>query len=510
MKHLVVTVFLLCVTMQAVARCNNPENWLESPNEGVKVFVGYRHDRPNELLSRITGDRPEKLYFGFPPPLPQSMLDKPWEGKLIETETTGRDAKERYVSFFEPDGKGQWRLCREEVWSLKRTKGWWGKPLEFSPKEISDYTVSEDVHKSNPALVPWLTTHYSNLAEIFLYDSKGRLVENFIAAKTESKSVERFPPECWRYDDKNRITLQLKANGTKVCPSGEPDPRDDYYYRVFYSFDEPDGTPTYIASWVEQNYGNQSGSWTKDISFSKLIDPQNPNPKQRYQGGNARADAKRGLVRILGGYRLGERENSIGPSFKYASGGIPPIEYLFVNNNAPVSYEMLKDPENIYKYNRRRDTDITKVTRLHEYFSANRIHTKDRFFAAFGRILRHEQLDDEGKLKRAINVGRFSRNDGEFGFYDEDLKKAKISLKLKGHELYYRVWDYDANGRATLVALGWGARLRLREPEKIDEAKILFGLPDGTIRWKSEEEFFQAFDFDPTGERAFVHARAAN
>lgn len=508
-RFLIATV-LLGLGTPALALCNNPKNWLESPSEGVKTFIGYRHDRPNDSTSYSSDKRQEKLYIGFPPPLPQAMLEKPWPGRLTKKEETGGETEEekrgRSVSFFEPDGKGQWRLCREELWQPKRTKGWWGRPLELEPNEIEAYALSEAAHKKNPLLVPWLKTQFSVVADIFVYDKVGRLVETFSAFKPERESVNRTGlHKCWRYDDKNRIILQVDAKHTEVCPKGDPDPRDSFYRRTFYDFNEPDGSPTYMAPWEEQNFGDKNGDWAKRIKFSKLIEPDNPVPELRYQGGNARADAKRGVTEILGGYRLGERENSIGPSFKYASGGEPPIEYLFVNNDPPVPYEMLKDPDNIYKYNRRRDTDVTKVIKLHEYFPANQTRVKERFFTAFVRTLRQEQLDDEGRLKRAINAGRFSRTDQEFGFYDEDLKKARISLKLKGHELYYRVWDYDASGKARLVALGWGARLSLGKPDKIDEATILFGTPDGTVRWKSKEEFFQVFEFDPKAKRAFAH-----
>lgn len=479
---------LLCLGLPAAATCHNPKDWLESPIDGVKVFIGYQHGQPNS-------PSPENIYIGFPPPLEPAMLEKPWEGRLSDKE------RESFVSYFEPDGKGQWRLCREERWWLK------GKE-PFSDSEKEQHAISETAHKKNPLLAPWLKTHYSISIEIFKYDKLGRLVESFPVArldKAQAQLPEIGAPECWRYDDKNRVTLHLKARQTKVCPTGEPDRRDSYYYREYFDFAESDGSPAYMVTWDEWNSGDPDGNWAKRIHFAKLIDSNNPKRENRFQGGNARADSKRGVTQILGGGRLGERENSIGPTFKYASGGEPPIEYLFLHPE-PVPYEMLRDPENIYKYARRRDTDVTKVIRLHEYFPANQTRIRERFFTAFARTLRQEQLDDEGRLKRAINVGRFSRADKEYGFYDEDLKSAKISLKLKGRELYYRVWDYDANGKATLVALGWAARPSLGKPAKIDEADIRFGTPDGTERWKSKEEFFAAFDFDPQAKRAFAEA----
>jgi hypothetical protein len=478
----------LCFSLSAAAACHNPKDWLEAPSKGVKVFVGYRHPQPNTPSS-------EERHIGFPPPLPPAMLEKPWEGDLAKEEPGETSA---FVSYFEPDGRGQWRLCREESWHSKEKE-------PFSDNQW--YMLSDAAHRNVPALAPWLKTHYSSYAKMFKYDKLGRLAESF-AASMRDDGLAVYSLECWRYDDRNRVTLQLKPDQTEACPTGEPDTRDFYYYREFFDFTEPDGSPASMLTWDEINFGDEDddGGWVKNIHFARLIDPGNPIRQKRFQGGNARADSKRGVLYILGGGRLGERENSIGQSFKYASGGSPPIEYLFLHPE-PVPHEMLRDPDNIYKYNRRRDTDITRVIRLHEYFPANQTRIRERFFTAFARTLRHEQLDGEGRLRRAINVGRFSRTDEKYGFYDEDLESAKISLKLIGRELYYRVWEYDADGKATLAALGWGAwPTLLGKPAKIDEADIRFGTPDGTERWKTKEEFFAAFDFDPNAKRAFARA----
>jgi hypothetical protein len=68
----------------------------------------------------------------------------------------------------------------------------------------------------------------------------------------------------------------------------------------------------------------------------------------------------------------------------------------------------------------------------------------------------------------------------------------------------YRVWDYDAAGKASLAAIGCDTRFAsaMRE-EPLDLAQLAFGLLDGTVRWKREEDFFKAFDFDPMASRAY-------
>lgn len=98
---------------------------------------------------------------------------------------------------------------------------------------------------------------------------------------------------------------------------------------------------------------------------------------------------------------------------------------------------------------------------------------RDRFYMAAGRTLRQEQHDETGKLKRAINLGFVGLNRKDGGFY-EDLR-GKVSLKLKGNKLLYRVWEYDAAGKASLVAIGWDTKFgsAMRE-DPLDLAQLAF------------------------------------
>jgi hypothetical protein len=122
---------------------------------------------------------------------------------------------------------------------------------------------------------------------------------------------------------------------------------------------------------------------------------------------------------------------------------------------------------------------------------------------AAGRTLRQEQHDDTGKLKRAINLGFAGLNKQGGGFYDEDLR-GKVGLKPKSNKLLHRVWAYDAAGKASLAAIGRDTKFgsAMRE-EPLDLAQLAFGSPDGTVRWKREEDFFKAFDFDPLAKRTY-------
>jgi len=358
-------------------------------------------------------------------------------------------------------------------------------------------------------VAPWLKTHYTWTAKIYRYDERGRVKETFSAQvpgqSADSRDIAGLY-KCFRFDDKDRPQLYVDATGSKTCPTGEPDPRDFFVRIAYIDFALPDGSKHVLTSWFEKHYGKANGDWVSDVDFRRLYDPDNPDPNKWFQGGLARVLPGKGVEKIVSGYFLGRRDESVGPSFKLVSGTAPHINYYFPT--PPVPIDLLKAPETIYQYDRRRETEITRVIKLYEYFPAHVTRLRERFFAAFGRTLRHEQLDDQGRLRRAVNVGRFSRSDEGFGFYDEDLEHANISWKLKGHELYYRVWDYDAEGKATLVALGWGKGIDVGEPEKIDDAHIVFGTPDGKVKWKDQAAFFKAFDFDPTASRAFPEEQA--
>jgi hypothetical protein len=81
-----------------------------------------------------------------------------------------------------------------------------------------------------------------------------------------------------------------------------------------------------------------------------------------------------------------------------------------------------------------------------------------------------------------------------FVSYDYKSKKGQRAQDL---------WDYDAAGKAGLVALGWNAKMRHGKSEEVDRADIVFGTPDGGPKWNTKEEFFKAFDFDPTAATAY-------
>jgi hypothetical protein len=464
------------------AACNNPKNWLESPSEGVKTFVGYKQELPYGFATELSGRLPEwqgpSHDLPYPPPLPAGMIDKPWVGKLPEKEAGD-------VSYYEQDGKGNWRVCRVENWWLRNSP---------APTKIE-----MENNGKNPVLRSWLGTHVVGSVTVFKYDGKGRISEKFIALAREQKA-DTGEYECFRFDAKDRPERYVRATSSNTCPKGDTDPRD-YWTRFRYT-DLNDGRVS--DRWTEQHFGKPDGSWTKRISFHILVDQSNKDEDKWFQGGNARADSVKGVTQILGGANIGEKDESVGPTYK-VDGDEQPIEYYFTK--PPVSISMLETPEKIYDYDRRREMDVTGVIKLIEFFAAGKHRVRDRFYTAAGNTVRQEQYDESGKLKRVINLGAFSRKDLDTGFYDEDMKGINLPLKLKGHELFYRVWEYDDAGKGKLVAIGWNDKATFGKHERLDTATIIFGTPDAVPKWKNKEEFFRAFDFDPEARRAYSGAK---
>ncbi len=481
-----VLLFMLAASVfsSAQANCNNSSNWWESPSAGVKTFVGYKQNLPYGFATEFNGGLPG--YGGehdepYPPELPKELLNKDWDGALAKDGASN-------VSYYEPNGRGGWRVCRVETWG---------------PREIGQSPSEKEVSADgrNALLRPLLGRFKKWHSEIYLYDSKGRIREKFSAySKKMEWGDDTGSRECFRFNEMDRPELYVNAAFSNECPTGEPDVRDSFR-RIKY-IDLKDGRTNFI--WHENHIASPDGQWTKRITFKTFFKPGDGNEELWFQGGNARVDPSKGVTQIIGGYNIGSLDQSESDKFPYSGGGLPPVEYYFTKPPVPMS--VLENPNTIYQYDRRRETEVTDGVKLIEYHPAG-VHTlRERFYiaSAGGRTLRQEQYDGHGTLKRVINLGFLKRDKNNGGFYFEHLGDAKKSVRLRFHELYYRVWEFDANGKEKLVALGWNSKVRVtgkREP--LDEAEVIYGTPDGVQRWKTEQEFFKAFDFDPYAARAF-------
>ena len=457
----------------ALGACNNPKNWLESPTEGVKYFVGYEPDMHSQLEfgSELLIGQPERMAYA--PLLPKEMLDKTGSGEFRtpEKSTDGDPAPppETPVSYYAQNAKGEWRLCRLETW-VSRTE-------ERNDQQVARIrTFLKSQRPGNPMVAKWGERKYGYRTDVYLFDVKGRLIEN-IDVRTREAGPEIAGRRCFRYDDKDSVLLYAEPKFTKVCPRGEPDVRDDWT-KVENGW--RDGQR--IQTRVDKNMANDDGGWYRIIDF-RLADGLG--------GGAVKANSKIGIEKIVGAAGLSPRDDdkvNVGP--RDADGAaLKPTEYYFTK--PPVPVELIDHLDTIYHYERRRELVLGPSFRWVEWFAAGKTVATDAYLLGGGYVIRHEQRAPDGKLKRAINVGFESDVGKADAMYPE--APYKKPLLLKGHDYLYRVWDYDAKEKATLVAIGWR---RGFDKKAIERADINFGTPDGKEKWYGREEFFKAFGFD--------------
>jgi hypothetical protein len=330
------------VVAQAV--CNDPANWLESPKDGVKVLVGYEQDLGGRFASQPANglDTP-----AFPQSLPQDTQGKGGQGALPKDEDKG------VVSYYEPDGKDGWRVCRKEDW-FQRSEG-------TRPASIAR---SEKNQSRNASLAPLLRSHVMGVARVYLYDPNGRIQETFLAAVYEPEKSERVTMherQCFRFNDQNLLQLYVSTTATNACPSGDPDPRDMRRRFRYGAFKNDRGQSENGSLWIQWHSGKEDGRWSESIVFR-----DSPKPGPERHGGNASVDSGKGVSQILGGFNVGLRDRSDGPALKYTDGSSQPIEYYFTKPPVPAS--ILDVIEQMYRHDRRRETQALSGIKLIEFY----------------------------------------------------------------------------------------------------------------------------------------------
>lgn len=465
----VATAFVFLGVMRpAGAACNNPKNWLEAPGSNVKVLIDYEQWPLNDISSESDG--------AYPIPLPLAILEK----DRVSTLKAGAGT----ISYYESDGKGSWRICRIDSWASDTR-------LSTRPEKTAAQAISLKYRSSSERLEKLVNGYWLSTSYMYFYDSKGR-IDRVSHWYFEDKIGQPEDKDCRRYDDKDRVVLAVSPSISKVCPKGEPDPRDGWQ-RLKYG--EYRGETIRLLDMMHS--GNADGSWTEKSSPFRL----GPSPDAPW--GSAEADSKNGVTLIFGS-SLGKLDDNVANTVVDSFGRWNGSTYTFTKPPVPVS--VLENADLLYQYDRRRQTYVDgQIIKLYEFFKANEHLSRHRYYMLDGFVLRHEQLDAKGKVTRVITVENWRQpRPGPKPDVNDHLLSTH-EFALLAHQVYHRVYDINAAGKPVLVALSWNRALRFNPASKvpIDYAHLVYGTPDGKERWKTEAEFEKAFNTSAHAAQVF-------
>jgi hypothetical protein len=454
------------------AACNDANNWFKAPGPEINVFVGYKQEQTPGFASFGVSQSPD--YDPYPKPLPNEMLGKEGSGSLSKDETSD-------VSYYEPDGKGGWRVCRVERW--------W--PAGFGDEEVRAVLkpITERYVKI-PVLKTLAQQNVALFATLYFYDKTGRLIrlEHGDFEKPTQKATIKV---CREYDDEDNLTLLLDPKNSQSCRASPPDVRDEW---IRLRYGKYKGEQVELLD--EWHRGSAAGRWSKDIGrFRTGVEPG-------AVFGAAKANVDRGVTLIYGS-NAGKLDNNAANTVLNEFGKMNVAAYFFPKPPTPL--EVLEKPDLIYKYERRRQTYIDgQHVKLYELFKPGEHRSRYRYYSEIGYIVRQEQFDAAGRVTRVITLENWRQpRPGPRPDVDDKLLTDK-GIRIVGHQIYHRVYDFDAQGKPTLVAISWNRKLR--NPLKkasVRFADLVFGTPDGKERWKSEEEFGKHFDFSPKAAQVF-------
>lgn len=457
----------------AQAVCNNPKNWFETPGPENKIFIGYKQDQQGNFgnfnVSQTSVD------FPYPEPLPKEMVGREGSGNL----PTDQNAD---VSYYEPDGKGNWRVCRTEIW--------WSRPEGDQEVRKMLKPITERYVENNPVLKKIASRNVAMFAKMFFYDAKGRVIrlEEGDFRKPDQKASIKI---CRQYDDDDNLTLLLDPRNSQSCRATPLDVRDEWLQSRYAKYDGK--TVELLNEW---HRGSASGKWSK--SFDVFRSSAGPDAVF----GAAKAKEGKGVT-IIYGSNAGRLDNNAANTVLDTFGKVGAVAYWFIK--PPVPLEVLEKPELIYQYERRRQTYIDGgEVKLLELFQPNGHRSRHRYYVMGGYVVRHEQFEANGRVTRVITLNdwRQPRPGGKPDINDKLLTDEGLSISA--HQIYHRVYDFDAEGKPKLVAVSWNRAIR--NPLKntsVLSADVVYGTPSGKERWRNKQEFAKYFDFSPEADQVY-------
>lgn len=441
---------------------------------------------PSTDIGVYTGETPDGLMaFGespyghsrapYPPPPPTGLMSQ-------DKKHVPGDASAVKLWYFEASPKDRSLcVCRVDSWVARQNLGQTQQMFEQIKQHAKGNGLSDSLLKQNLTLA--YSTSYS-------YDSKGRIEQIVEADLSKDLPVNTTAQHCNRYDDSDRVILWVNPEYTKKCPKGEPSPRDEW--REF-RFATVDGKEVELRS--RWHLPKDIARWREEWAPFRI----DSTPGSVW--GHAYVDSRRGVYEIFGS-TYGSLDNNAANMVVDVFGRWNGSNYAFPR--PPTRISLLENPDELYKYDRRRMTRLDGHTRLYELFKPNEHISRHRFYILEGYVLRHEQLDGKGKIKRIITINDWRQpRPGPKPDFDDKLLNTNAP-RLIAHQVYHRVYDVGANGRPTLVALSWNRSLRnplKRTP--LTMADLVFGTPDGKEKWKTREEFDKAFDTSEDARQVF-------
>lgn len=480
----VVAVLAFWTVLPAYAACNNLKNWLEAPSSESKFFINEEskvYYRKSWLASPAVG-----YIDPYPIPLEKELRDK---GQKVNFPEDGAN-----LIYYEPDEKGEWRICREDRWEINRAGG------TDAPKNVALNASRQ--YKSSSKNLKQLPADYSLwYSKQYFYDAYGRRERETEWSRLSNDKASPIDVQCFRYDEQGRVILSLEPITTKVCTSGEPDVRDSW---TRYKFGEHKGQPVVLLK--ETHTSKADGTWKKRFDHvSAAVAPDDAS-------GVAKADSYKGVTEIYGS-NYGKLDDNAANTVLNVFDSWSGASYFFTK--PPVPLAVLENPDLIYQYERRRRTyvDGQHIT-LFELFKPNEHISRHRYYTLDGLLLRHEQLDEKGRVTRIITINDYRQpRPGPHPDVDDKQLSANAGITLTGHQIYHRVYELDAKGKYKLVAISWN---RERYPliglikfkkTSIEFADIVYGTPNGKEKWKTRDAFEKAFDHSWRAAHVFPDLR---
>lgn len=470
-----------CVALAACmttshSKCHPSSDWLVQPDNDMPVFFEHTDSpviRPPD--NSIHSDE------AFPKTLSDADLAAHARNRASFSEKVA-------VTFMEPAGKDAWRVCRRELWSQPRSSS--SAKVLPEPKPRAGVRYHKEVE-------PLSRTHELNRIERYFYDASGRLSRVSVGAVWE-KTEGPQDSLCRQYDAANRVTLALEpASG--VCPtSGLPSGNDQFLQKAYRTgtvgINKEDQ-----AYYYWQSFSKTKKRWGGHGWF--IYD----NDRKAVVG--FKAEEGQGISELNGSReaKLGNKDDNVSNTVadmvkvNQEIGNVwTGSTYVFTQPGVPFS--VLESRDELYKYERRRVTNIVgDSTRMYELFKPNEHLSRDRYYFGSGIMLRHEQFDEKGRIKRLITFMNYRQPlpGPSPTFNDDHLPPDPKVLKLMGRDIYHRVYDIDEQGQAKLVAMSWSDERRLNplsKPKHIDFTEVIYGTPDGERVWKDRDAFDAAFN----------------